>query len=568
MSKKKEQSTEWYDRCWEDQWWRLSHIYYILDKNGRVVRFKPNWAQEDLYRNLWHRNLILKARQLGMSTFTSLYMLDCCLHKRNFQAGIIDKSLPDAVEKLAKVRTALRYMLEPPRYDEQYDHVKSAEARKAIANYAQAIASAALIKTTTNPAGSVDATVLQEKATFANGGGIRIGTSLRGGTLQLLHVSEFGYIANNNPTKATEILSGGVNAVSQENIVIMESTHEGGKYGEHYRIMRSAMDKQGTTLTPMDYRFFFFPWWRQAEYSVAGEGHAEYADEYFKELEGRGIVLNEQQKRWYCAQEQMFGYRVKTEYPSTPEEAFTQQVEGAIYGSIISSLRSMGHMAQDFEVDGYYPLYVSWDLGSSDYTSMWLIQPRRHKFYVVDYYCANKQRVPHYLNKVREWEKKYGQHIELNILPHDGNHLTGAAEVTYQEKFSEAGYVTAVVPKTQSVWLGINHTKDVLKSCIFHKRCSEPIRVDGFEYMSGVDALENYQSGRLGANGVERVMPLHDLTSHGSDAFRTFAEAYTMGWVSSDSSERRYDPRHSPDGENWGEPDNATCDGVPDFWNS
>ena len=199
---------------------------------------------------------------------------------------------------------------------------------------------------------------------------------------------------------------------------------------------------------------------------------------------------------------------------------------------------------------------------------MWLIQPRGHKFYVVDYYCANKQRLPHYINKVRDWERKYGQHVEMNILPHDGNHLTGTAEVTYQEKFSEAGFVTAVVPKTQSVWLGINHAKDILKCCIFHKRCSEPVRVDGFEYMSGVDALENYQSGRLGANGVERVMPLHDLTSHGADAFRTFAEAYTMGWVSKESSQKRYDPRTGGVFDDWGEEPNATSDGVPDFWNS
>ena len=130
------------------------------------------------------------------------------------------------------------------------------------------------------------------------------------------------------------------------------------------------------------------------------------------------------------------------------------------------------------------------------------------------------------------------------------------------------GFVTAVVPKTQSVWLGINHAKDILKCCIFHKRCSEPVRVDGFEYMSGVDALENYQSGRLGANGVERVMPLHDLTSHGADAFRTFAEAYTMGWVSKESSQKRYDPRTGDVFDDWGEESNATSDGVPEFWNS
>ena len=566
MKKKGDYRDDWYEGCIHDRLWRLNHLYYILDKDGKVVRFRLNWAQMELYNNLWHRNLILKARQLGMSTFTSLFMLDCCLHKRNFQAGIIDKSMPDAVEKLDKIRFALQCMVEPPAPRDD-DPVKDETARHNIACYSQLIASAALVKTPAHPEGSIKDTVLQEKAVFANGSKIRLGTSLRGGTLQLLHVSEFGYIANNNPTKAIEILSGGVNAVSQENIVIMESTHEGGKYGEHYRIMRAAMDAQGRQLAPLEYKFFFFPWWKQKEYSVTGEGHAEYADEYFDGLERQGITLTEQQKRWYCVQEQIFGYRVKTEYPSTPDEAFTQQVEGAIYGPIISRLRAKGLMAQEFEPDPYYPLYVSWDLGMSDYTSMWLIQPHGHKFYVIDYYCANKKLMPHYINKVQEWERRFNRHIELNLLPHDGGSLGGTAEVTFQELLSQAGFVAAVVPKTQNVWRGIYLTRDLLQNCVFHKRCGEPVRVDGFEYMSGVDALENYQSGRLGANGVERLVPLHDLTSHGADAFRTFVEGHSMGYVSKDSTQKRYDPRYDDEPESREDKAAAAkCDGVPDFW--
>ena len=565
---RKQQKTEsehWYKDCVNDQYWRLNHMYYILDKDGRVTRFRMNWAQTQLYRNMWHRNLILKARQLGMSTFTGMLMLDNCLHRKNFQAGIIDKSMPDAEEKLDKIRFAMQMMLEPPDKSAR-DYIDDEEAKHKIAMHSMAIARNALVKDSADKPGSLKATVLQQKAVFANGSKIRLGTSLRGGTLQLLHVSEFGYVANNNPSKAIEILSGGVNAVSQENIVIMESTHEGGKYGEHYRLMRAAMDAQGKELSPLQYRFFFFPWWKQKEYSVAGEGHADYADEYFEGLEKQGITLTEQQKRWYCVQEQTFGYRVKTEYPSTPDEAFTQQVEGAIYGPIISRLRAKGVMAKEFEPDPYSPLYVSWDLGISDYTSLWLIQPHGQKFYVVDYYCANKKLLPHYIRKVQEWEKKYKQFITLNLLPHDGNSLRGAEEMTFEEKLSQAGFTTAVVPKTTNVWRGIYAAKDLLQHCIFHKRCGEPVRVDGFEYMSGVDALENYQTGRLGANGVERVVPLHDLTSHGADAFRTFVEAYSMGFVSKDRTVKEYDPRYASDEDLYESAQTSKCEGVPDFW--
>ncbi len=55
----------------DDPAWRLSHLYKIITKGdgddgaGLVVDFKPNKFQRRLLRTLWHRNVILKARQLG-----------------------------------------------------------------------------------------------------------------------------------------------------------------------------------------------------------------------------------------------------------------------------------------------------------------------------------------------------------------------------------------------------------------------------------------------------------------------------------------------------------------------
>lgn len=55
--------------------------------------------------------------------------------------------------------------------------------------------------------------------------------------------------------------------------------------------------------------------------------------------------------------------------------------------------------------------------------------------------------------------------------------------------------------------------------------------VDGIEYLSGVNALENYQTAPIGRNGVERKEPLHNACSHAADAFRTFAQAWHAGMV-------------------------------------
>ncbi len=93
------------------------------------------------------------------------------------------------------------------------------------------------------------------------------------------------------------------------------------------------------------------------------------------------------------------------------------------------------------------------------------------------------------------------------------------------------GLVCRVVPRTNDIWTGIHATRQLLPHCVFHERCSEPVIVDGVEYMSGVNALENYQTLPPGANGRVISMPLHNACSHSADGFRTFAEAYAHGYV-------------------------------------
>lgn len=518
---------DWYEGCVNNREWRLNHLYHIDTKEHGLQRFQLNWAQRELHSRLWHRNMVLKARQLGMSTFSSLYMLDACLHRPYTTAGIIDKSLPDGEEKMDKVRLAVQCLLEPPE-DSALDFVEDAEDREKIKLHGQAIARTLL------GGKKLSEVVMAQKAVFGNGSQIRIGTSLRGSKLNILHVSEFGWVANNNPAKALEILSGGVNAVPKNGVVIMESTHEGGRYGENYRLMREAMEAQGRKLSPMEWRFFFFPWWKQAEYAIDGEEFAwnRALDEYFETLAAQGVVLNPGQKRWYSVQDKTFGYRVRTEYPSTPEEAFSQQVEGAIYGTIISRLRAEGRIGQDFEGDALAPLYVSWDIGLSDYMSLWLIQPGPDgKFYALDYYSANDKDLAHYVDRVRQWERQFGQSVTLNILPHDAARRDWEG-VSFETKLYNAHFTTVIVPRTANVWQGIYAVKELLPHCVFHRRCSNAVHVDGVEYMSGIDALENYQVGKMGANGKEARTPLHDACSHGADAFRTFVEGYNAGFVS------------------------------------
>jgi len=152
--------------------WRLGSLYRIVDEQGISVQFRPNDVQRALWDELWFWNLILKGRQHGISTFICLLMLDSCLFTPNTHCGLIVATLADATKKLDKVRFA-------------YEHLPS-EIKAFV------------------PIRADNATCLEWK----NGSRIDVGTSHRGGTLQILHVSEMGKIAAEAPARSREIRTG------------------------------------------------------------------------------------------------------------------------------------------------------------------------------------------------------------------------------------------------------------------------------------------------------------------------------------------------------------------------
>ena len=155
----------------KDPWWRLTNLYYIQNKYGRRVKFSPWPEQIDLYKNMWYLNIILKARQRGMTSFIQLFMLDRCLFTPNTSAGVIAHTTQDAS---AFFNTKLKFA---------YDNLPE-ELKTAI------------------PA---DKSNLRELG-FKNGSRISVSTSHRSGTLQYLHISEYGKLCA-QITKHTQHLS-------------------------------------------------------------------------------------------------------------------------------------------------------------------------------------------------------------------------------------------------------------------------------------------------------------------------------------------------------------------------
>src|SRR3990167_5693617 len=260
--------------CFGSVHWRLSNLSYITDKDGRRVKFEPNWAQLILLNEMWYQNLILKARQLGFTTFIQLFMLDACVFNSNVRAGVVAHRLDDAT-------TIFRDKIKFP-YDNLPEGIKDAVHPKR------------------------DSALELE---LSNNSAIRVGTSHRSGTLQYLHVSEYGKLCAQYPEKAQEVRTGALNTVQAGQFVFIESTAEG-QSGDFYDKCQLAQQIQarGESLTPLDFKFFFFPWWRHPDYVLQGRVDIPASHgRYFHDLAQRGIVLTDEQKNWYVKKAEQQG---------------------------------------------------------------------------------------------------------------------------------------------------------------------------------------------------------------------------------------------------------------------
>lgn len=514
-----------------DRKWRLNHLYWIVDKDGLIRRFSMNWAQEELYDHLHTRNDILKVRQLGISTFAALLELDAALFTPNITCGVIDRTRPEAEKKMDKMHFAfdhLDYLPDTP-----------TEAERMIAAIGGMIKQEMTGVAFTN-----------SDANFPNGSTVYAGTSLRGGTLQILHVSELGSIAAHDPKKATEIMTGGYNTVAKSGILIKESTHEGGQYGLNYSLTVAAMDMVGKPLSPLDFKFFFFSWIRQHEYRLEGckpSGDRE-TTKYFAAIQkDYDITLDDEQKAWYESMARTQGYLMRQEYPTVPDEALNPIAAGTIFGSQINHLRELGRLTVEFEADEFAPVYASWDIGVADFMSIWLIQPGTDgKFYLLDNLTANGLTIDWYIDELHKRAARGGYHIRDCLLPHDcENRVPGGT--SFLASLERAGHTCIRIPRTTDRWASIDSTRRLLRHAVIHARCSEKTFVPGEKegYLSGVSALSNYKTAPPGTNGTQKTEPLHDVCSHAADALRTFSEAWEAGYISKQLGWRNdeHDPR-------------------------
>ncbi|MEQ9643533.1 MAG: terminase [Alphaproteobacteria bacterium] len=460
-----------------DRSWRLSNLYRIVDRQGRERVFKPNPAQRRLLADAHAMNVILKARQLGFTTLIQLLMLDACLFTSNLRAGIIAHRLEDA-EAIFRDRIKFAY----DRLPLVLRQVLAAERNSAHA------------------------------LRFANNSEIRVGTSLRSGTFQMLHVSEYGRISVKLPETAREIRTGALNAVAPGRQVWIESTAQG-REGEFYELVQRAreLERRGIPLSDLDFRFHFFPWWQERSYRLDPADapvEAEVA-RYFDDLRERhGIVLTREQMAWYARKAATQGEAMRHEFPSTPDEAFEVAIEGAYYGDAMARAEKAGRVAELPVED--VPTETWWDLGIDDATAIWFVQRVGSELRLVDYAEGAGEGLAYYAGLLRSLAEERGYDYGAHVAPHDIKVRELGTGRSRLEIAGGLGIDFQVCPRHE-VADGIEAVRAALTRCWF----------DGVRCAQGLRALRAYRREWDDAHGTWRARPRHDWSSHAADAFRT-----------------------------------------------
>jgi hypothetical protein len=472
---------EFVKRCierWPDKLARLSDGFYrIKDKAGMIVPFVMNEDQALFLGQRHGMDLVLKARQKGFTTVIQIDMLDDCLFIPNIAAGIIAHNRDDAEAFFAdKIKFA---------YESLPD-----EFRRLV-------------------------TADQDRANtlkFSNGSSIRVGTSLRSGTFQRLHVSEYGKLCAKFPDKAKEVKSGAFNTVQAGMSITVESTAEG-QAGHFFELTQAARRKQDAKaeLTPLDFKFHFYPWWTSPEYQIDADV-TEPADlvAYFAELlDKHGIKLTKAQRAWYVKKKEQQGEDIKREYPSTADEAFEASIEGAYFKHEMARVRKEGRICRIPIMDA--PVYTTWDLGLNDSMAITFWQDHGFERRAIDYYENSGEGFAHYAKVLTDRGYNYSRHY----MPHDAaqRSLTDVAE-SRQVHAERAGIKPIeVLKRIETEQAGIDASRAFLASVYFDEgRCAKLIQC--------VDSYRKAWDDKL---GVFKPYAVHDESSHGYKSFESAA---------------------------------------------
>jgi phage terminase large subunit len=184
-------------------------------------------------------------------------------------------------------------------------------------------------------------------------------------------------------------------------------------------------------------------------------------------------------------------------------------------------------------------IHTAWDLGVSDATAIWFIQCVGRERRLVDYYESSGVGLDHYAQVLHDKRREHGWQYGEHLFPHDIAHRELSSGHSRVVTLQSLGIEPQVV-RQSNVLDGINVVRRMLgRTWIDGERCDR-----------GIEALRQYRREYDERLKDFKGNPLHDWTSHGADALRTFAAGYDDPGAFSQTSDERRRPTSSG-GSGW-----------------
>jgi len=203
------------------------------------------------------------------------------------------------------------------------------------------------------------------------------------------------------------------------------------------------------------------------------------------------------------------------------EEAYEQEFECSFEGVMFGSY--FGKLIDDAEKDGRVtavphepalPVHIAVDIGVDDETAIWFLQVQRGgAIRAVNYLEGQGEGAEFYLKQLEKKNYHYG----TDYVPHDFKARAWAAGGrSPHDIFKAAGRKMHVVAK-MSPLDRIQATRSILPMVWFDKvKCRK-----------GLDALRQYHREFDEKRNTFKPTPVHDWSSHATDAFGCFAFGFT-----------------------------------------
>lgn len=286
---------------------RLNNLYKITDKHAKSVVFRMNEAQKKFYRieKEHERIIVLKARQLWMTTYKCISGLDRCLFYPNQNIIITAHKQEKQREIFTKVKYAFEQIPENP--------IKLSDGT--------------VRKKPTPKYDSVNELYFPD-----NNSRIKVSLDSRSWTPTALHITELAFRQD-----ARQMMTGTLPSVPKGAPITIETTANWvGNY--FYELWKRSEDT-------WNFYPFFLPRYEDSNYRsenkyISTPSEIDHIDR---------LPIDDQQKQWYIERWQDLWREVFQEFPSSPEEAFLATWDCVFNSKQVKSLPKL-----DYEIDQRY----------------------------------------------------------------------------------------------------------------------------------------------------------------------------------------------------------------------